>query len=143
MSAADVTAILLSLGVLLASARILGELARRVGQPAILGEILAGLLLGPTVLGKFAPEVGAYLFAPSGSPGIFRSGLNQLSVTLFLLVAGMEIDLSAVHANRFEIFGVSNAKLPAAGPRRSCRVNSAGVSRSPSNIASHWPGAVR
>jgi len=96
MSAADVTAILLSLGVLLASARILGELARRVGQPAILGEILAGLLLGPTVLGKFAPEVGAYLFAPSGSPGIFRSGLNQLSVTLFLLVAGMEIDLSAV-----------------------------------------------
>ena len=62
----ETTAMFLALGVLLASARILGETARRFNQPAVLGEILAGILLGPTIFGALAPEWSAFLFPPSG-----------------------------------------------------------------------------
>ncbi len=96
LSASDVTALFLSLGTLLAGARLAGELARRFGQPAVLGEIIAGVLLGPTVLGNLQPAMFAYLFPTSGGTAIFREGLGHLAVSLFLLVAGMEVDLSAV-----------------------------------------------
>lgn len=53
----NITAMFLSLGVLLGVARVLGELALRFRQPAVLGELLAGVLLGPTILGSIAPEL--------------------------------------------------------------------------------------
>jgi Kef-type K+ transport system membrane component KefB len=61
----ELTLVFLSLGVLLLSARALGELARRCNVPSVLGEILAGILLGPTVLGVLAPGLSLTLF-PSG-----------------------------------------------------------------------------
>ncbi|MCZ7581920.1 MAG: cation:proton antiporter [Deltaproteobacteria bacterium] len=84
----------LGLGLLLGAARFLGELARRFHQPAVLGEIAAGILLGPTVLGAFAPGLSAFLFPAEGSLGVAMDALMTLSITLFLLVAGMEVDLS-------------------------------------------------
>lgn len=96
MSHADVMSFLLSLGVLLACARILGELARRWNQPAVLGEILAGILLGPTVFGALAPAMSAKLFPAEGPAAVALEGFTTLAITLFLLVAGMEVDLSTV-----------------------------------------------
>ncbi|MBX3451092.1 MAG: cation:proton antiporter [Planctomycetaceae bacterium] len=87
---------LLSVALLIGVARLLGELARRWHQPAILGELLAGVLLGPTVLGTFAPEVQSFLFPKEGSTAIFLEGIGSLAIVLFLLVAGMEVDLSIV-----------------------------------------------
>ena len=52
----NIAVLLLSLGALLGAAKVLGELARRLRQPSVLGELLAGVLLGPTVLGTMAPE---------------------------------------------------------------------------------------
>jgi len=52
LSHAEITTLLISVGLLLGLARILAEVARRVGQPSVVGEILAGVLLGPTVLGR-------------------------------------------------------------------------------------------
>lgn len=96
LSALEITAFLLSLAVLLASARLLGELAKRLNQPAVLGEILAGILLGPTLLGTLAPGVGEFLFPQQGDGALARDGLMVLAITLFLLVAGMEVNLSSV-----------------------------------------------
>ena len=88
----DVTALLLALGLLLALARLLGELSRKLGQPAVVGEILAGVLLGPTVLGlAFFPAAEKAFFPANGALGPVLDGIAAVSIVLFLLVAGMEI----------------------------------------------------
>lgn len=92
----EISILLLSLGILLAVARILGEVALRLNQSAVLGELLAGMLLGPTVLGAVAPEWNQLLFPAEGPRAVAMEGLSYLAVTLFLLVAGMELDLSSV-----------------------------------------------
>lgn len=86
----------LSLGVLLCVARVLGELAQRFQQPAVLGELLAGVLLGPTVLGSMAPGLSAFLFPLQGVNAIALDTIAALAIVMFLLVAGMEVDLSTV-----------------------------------------------
>jgi Kef-type K+ transport system membrane component KefB/mannitol/fructose-specific phosphotransferase system IIA component (Ntr-type) len=102
MSHADIVALFMSLGVLLVVARLLGELVRRFGQPSILGELAAGILLGPTLLGAFAPELYGALFpfvAADGGPSNFSiafEGLTTVAIAMFLLVAGMEVDLATV-----------------------------------------------
>jgi NhaP-type Na+/H+ or K+/H+ antiporter len=58
----NITVMLLSLGILLGVARTLGELAQRFHQPAVVGELLAGVLLGPTVLGTIYPDLSLFLF---------------------------------------------------------------------------------
>jgi Kef-type K+ transport system membrane component KefB/mannitol/fructose-specific phosphotransferase system IIA component (Ntr-type) len=92
----DIVIVLLGLGTLLAAARLLGELAHRFGQPAVIGEIVAGILLGPTVLGELWPSASHYLFPRQGNPAIVLQGLAWVAVVMFLLVAGMEVDLSRV-----------------------------------------------
>lgn len=94
LSQSQVLVMLLSFGVLLGTARLLGELALKLHQPAVLGELLAGVLLGPTVLGYLAPAGQAWLFPASGANALALNAITTLAVVLFLLVAGMEVDLS-------------------------------------------------
>jgi Kef-type K+ transport system membrane component KefB len=94
--AMDATSMLLALGLLLISAQLLGELARKFHQPAILGELLVGIILGPTLLGRIAPDIQAFIFPKQGPVPVFFSGFNIFSISMFLLVAGMEINLSSV-----------------------------------------------
>ncbi|MCC6157664.1 MAG: cation:proton antiporter [Deltaproteobacteria bacterium] len=85
-----------ALAVLLATARLLGEIAVRVRQPTVMGEILAGILLGPTVLGRLAPGVSTWLFPSTGGfPAAFEA-FTTVAIVLFLLTAGFEVDLSTV-----------------------------------------------
>lgn len=86
----------LSLAVLLVTARVLAEICRRMRQPAILGELIAGIILGPTVLGTVLPDVSSFLFPRSETLNAFFDGFRTLAVVLFLLVAGMEVDVSTV-----------------------------------------------
>jgi len=86
--------LLLALAVLLAGARLMGELAARFRQPAILGEILAGILLGPTVLGNLAPGIQRFIFPAEPGFQIGLEAITTFSIVLFLLVAGLEVDLS-------------------------------------------------
>ncbi len=98
LNPADITRLMVALAVLLGISRLLGELARRLKQPAVLGEILAGVLLGPTVLGYISPEALEWLFPISAAqPGrIALDGFVVISATLLLLVVGLEVDLSTV-----------------------------------------------
>ncbi len=96
MNAHEMMIMFLSLGLLIGFARALGEVARQFGQPALLGEILAGVLLGPTVLGTVAPDMFAGLFPATGPNASFLTGFTNVAIALFLLVAGMEVDLSIV-----------------------------------------------
>lgn len=103
----QIVTLLLGIGVLLGSARILGELARRFRQPAVIGELFAGILLGPTVLGTFAPDISGSLFPREGPLPVVLQGLTTVAVTLFLLVAGMEVDLSTIWRRRSAAMRVS------------------------------------
>jgi Kef-type K+ transport system membrane component KefB/mannitol/fructose-specific phosphotransferase system IIA component (Ntr-type) len=96
LSSSDIMALLLGLGTLLATARFLGEWAQRWNQPAVLGEMLAGILLGPTVLGSVAPRLMQSLFPEQGGAALALDGFSTLAIILFLLVAGIEVDLSTM-----------------------------------------------
>lgn len=96
LTSEDLRVLFLGLAVLLVTAHTLGELARRIGQPAVVGEMVAGLLLGPTLLGYLAPEFQSWLFPQGTAASVGLSAIVALAVTLLLLVAGMEVDLSTV-----------------------------------------------
>jgi Kef-type K+ transport system membrane component KefB len=92
----DITVFLLSLAALLGLARLLGEVAGRYGQPMVLGEILAGVILGPTVLGALAPSASAWLFPAEGAVPVTMDGFVMIAATLLLFVVGLDVDLSTV-----------------------------------------------
>ena len=73
--------------------RLLGELMQRLGQPAIMGQLIAGLILGPSVFGVVWPDAQQLLFPSSGPQKTMITGVAQLGVLLLLLLAGMETDL--------------------------------------------------
>jgi Kef-type K+ transport system membrane component KefB len=76
--------------------RILAEVARKFKQPAVIGEIIAGVLLGPTVLGMIQPEWFAALFPVPSGAGTVLSGMVQVAVVMLLFIAGLEVDLHIV-----------------------------------------------
>lgn len=96
LDSSQVTVMLLALAALLGTARLLGEIAQWLRQPAVLGELIAGVLLGPTFFGYFAPEWQSWLFPVEGASAIALEGITTLAIVLFLLVAGLEVDLSTV-----------------------------------------------
>ncbi|MEN4940116.1 cation:proton antiporter [Stenotrophomonas sp. TWI1151] len=100
---------LLQLLVLLMVAKGAGWLFRRLGQPGVIGEMAAGLMMGPLVLGAMLPQVHGVLFPPAslGSLGL----LSQLGVLMFLLVAGAELDLGGLRGRRRFAFVVSHAGI--------------------------------
>lgn len=83
--------LLLQLVVILGTARVLGMLLRYFGQPAVIGEMAAGIVLGPIVFGLFAPELHAYIF-DKGSLGALN-GLSELGLVLFMFIVGAELRL--------------------------------------------------
>ncbi|MGO4555422.1 cation:proton antiporter, partial [Stenotrophomonas sp. 2YAF22] len=100
---------LLQLLVLLLVAKGAGALLKRFGQPAVIGEMAAGLMMGPLLLGSLLPQVHGALF-PAASLGPLGM-LSQLGVLMFLLVAGAELDLGALRGRRRFAFTVSHAGI--------------------------------
>jgi len=82
--------LLLQIIVIITVARGLGMLFTKLGQPAVIGEMIGGILLGPSLLGWLAPQVGAFLF-PSNSLGPLQL-LGQIGVILFMFIVGMEVN---------------------------------------------------
>ncbi|WP_448142356.1 cation:proton antiporter [Stenotrophomonas bentonitica] len=100
---------LLQLLVLLVVAKGAGALLKRLGQPAVIGEMAAGLMMGPLVLGSLLPGLHGALF-PASSLGPLGM-LSQLGVLMFLLVAGAELDLGGLRGRRRFAFTVSHAGI--------------------------------
>jgi len=86
----------IALAVLLGAAKLAGELMQKLDQPSVLGEIMAGILLGPTLLGHFKPELYAFIFPSTGNLPIALETVTTLGVVFFLLIAGLEIDLRSI-----------------------------------------------
>ncbi len=89
MTAAQLSvAFFLQMFVILAAARVVGSFARRFGQPQVVGEMIAGVLLGPSLFGYFAPELQAHLF-PKDSLKVLYVGA-QLGVGLYMFLVGVD-----------------------------------------------------
>ena len=82
--------LVLQITVILAVCRVMGGIFRRFHQPRVVGEMFAGILLGPSLLGWVAPHFSAYLFPPA-SLG-FLNALSQVGVIIFLFLVGLGID---------------------------------------------------
>src|ERR1700680_2258898 len=96
---------------LLVCGRLMGELMQRIGQPAVMGQLIAGILLGPSVLGALWPELQHSLFPTSPDQKAMIDAVAQLGILLLLLLTGMETDLSVVRRSRRTAFSVSIAGI--------------------------------
>lgn len=85
----SVTTLLLQLVVILTTARLCGWVLRHVGQPSVVGEMAAGLMLGPAVMGTLFPSLHAQLFAKESLQGL--SSLATVGLVLFMFVVGLEL----------------------------------------------------
>jgi len=86
----QLTTLLVQIGVILVVARIVGLIFRKIHQPQVIGEMVAGILLGPSLLGWLAPGVSAALFPPQ-SLG-FLNALSQIGLVVFMFLVGLELN---------------------------------------------------
>src|SRR3954466_6896344 len=84
------------IALLIAVGRGLGEIMQRIGQPSVIGELLGGLLLGPSLFGWLWPAAHAAIFPPSPEQKALIEGIAQVGILLLLLLTGMETDLKLV-----------------------------------------------
>jgi Kef-type K+ transport system membrane component KefB len=96
LSHSDVMHLLLQLSIMLLMGRLLAEVARKLKQPAVIGELIAGILLGPTILGMINPDWFHSLFPAPSSSATILSGFVQVAVVMLLFIAGLEVDLHIV-----------------------------------------------
>jgi Kef-type K+ transport system membrane component KefB len=101
--------LLLQMVVIIVSARLVGNLFRRIGQPPVLGEIVAGIILGPSLLGLLSPETMAFLFPASSIETLML--LSQIGVVLFMFVVGMELDVRHLRQKARAAIMVSHASI--------------------------------
>lgn len=83
----------LQLALLLGTSRVLAELLKRVRQPPVVGELLAGILLGPTLFGRLAPALHAEVFPATGASMQLLETVAWLGMTLLMLLTGLETDV--------------------------------------------------
>ncbi len=92
----DIIILLLSFGGVLILSRLFAELGKKFRLPMVMGEILLGIVLGPTVFGYFYPEEFRTIFPETGAVKIAMDGITQLAVIMLLFVAGLEVQLQVV-----------------------------------------------
>lgn len=102
---------LLQVAILLGLARGIGLCLNRWGQPSISGEILVGLILGPTVFGRFLPSIQSRLFPPDPVQSAMLETVSWLGILLFLLVTGLETDFKLALRRKREAFIISTVDL--------------------------------
>jgi Kef-type K+ transport system membrane component KefB len=98
--------LLLQIIAILIVCRIFGWLFLKIGQPTVIGEIVAGIVLGPSVLGNLLPDVSAFLFPPESLWNI--TILSQFGLILFMFAIGMELDISEVRKKLKETILISH-----------------------------------
>ena len=104
---ASVAVFIGQLVILLVGGRLGGELMQRLGQPPVIGQIIAGVLLGPSALGALAPGLWHGLFPAVAQQQAMLDAVSQLGILLLLLITGMETDLSVFRSARRPAVSVS------------------------------------
>ncbi|MCW3127097.1 MAG: sodium/hydrogen exchanger [Bacteroidetes bacterium] len=101
--------VLMQLIVILFAAKGMGWLFNKIGQQAVMGEIVAGIMLGPSLLGLVAPEVSHVLFPKESLT--YLNILSQLGLLIFMFVIGMELDIDSIRARFGESMVISHTSI--------------------------------
>lgn len=101
--------LLVQIVTIIMAARLLGWVCKKIGQPTVIGEIAAGILLGPSFVGMYFPDFSAALF-PVKSLGNLQF-LSQIGLILFMFVVGMELDLKVLRNQAKEAVVISHASI--------------------------------
>lgn len=110
-NAGDLLHVLLALVVVIATARAMGSIFRSVGQPQVIGEILAGIVLGPSLLGRLAPGAEGYLFPATVGPAL--NIIAQVGVILYMFLVGLELDPALLRKRGHTTVAISHASIVA------------------------------
>jgi len=105
----SILALLLQTIVIVTAARGLGAVFRRLGQPAVVGEMVAGLLLGPSLFGAIAPGASKFLFPPASLD--LLNAFSQFGLVLFMLLVGMHLDSGLLRTNRRLVLATSYTSM--------------------------------
>lgn len=89
--------------------RLFAYIFNKIGQPTVIGEIVAGIVLGPSLLGLFFPELSGFLFAKESLPNL--QFLSQVGLILFMYVIGMELDLKVLRNQAHDAVVISHASI--------------------------------
>ena len=90
-------------------ARFFGWVCKKIGQPSVIGEIVAGIVLGPSLAGLYFPAFSAFLFPPQSLGNL--QFLSQIGLILFMFVVGMELDLKVLKNKAHEAVVISHASI--------------------------------
>jgi Kef-type K+ transport system membrane component KefB len=101
--------LLLQIITIIIVARALGYLFNKIGQPSVIGEIVAGIVLGPSLVGAYFPEFSSFLFPASSLPNL--GVMSQVGLILFMFVVGMELDLDVLKNKAHEAIVISHASI--------------------------------
>lgn len=101
--------LLLQIIAILLVSRVVGWFFIKIGQPTVIGEILAGIILGPSLLGYFYPDTFQFLFAPSSLGNLYI--LSQVGLVLFMFVIGMELNLGMLRNKMGSTYVISHASI--------------------------------
>lgn len=109
---APIVRVLLALGVVLVVGRLVGKLFVKLGQPIVIGEIVAGIALGPSLLGLLPGELHERLFPPEILP--YLTIVSKIGIVLFMFVVGLELDMSVVRRSggRAVVISLSSIMMP-------------------------------
>jgi len=101
--------VLLALIVVILASRALGMLFQYLHQPPVIGEVIAGIMIGPSLLGRIAPEVSSYILPTSVAP--FLGILAQIGVILYMFLVGLELDTSLLRKKTHTTMAISHASI--------------------------------
>ncbi|TPG29518.1 cation:proton antiporter [Mycolicibacterium hodleri] len=110
MPAATAIHFFLELAVILATCRVVGLIAQRVGQPQVVGEMIAGVVLGPSLLGQIAPGVQQALFPP-GASNVVLYTVAQIGLVLYMFLIGLNFDIDLIKHRAGTAVAVSSAGI--------------------------------
>ncbi len=108
----EILALLIQITVLLLTARLFGEFAQRLGQPAVLGEILAGIFLGPSLLGNLVPFLHGWIIPETEIQKSLLEVITLIGALFLLLITGLETDLQLIKHHAKKTFGIALGELP-------------------------------
>ena len=105
----NMDSLIVSIGTILLAARMTGWIFKRIGQPKVVGEMVAGIVLGPSVFGHFFPSLFGRVFSPSSF--VMLGILSQVGMLLFMFLIGLEVDPQKILSHKSVVIFTSNCSI--------------------------------